>query len=147
MRDRFWLHYSLEQLSEQEWEALCDGCGRCCLLKLQDEDTEELVFTNLTCRCLNLDSIQCEYYEQRFEKVPDCLRVTPQLLKQQAEWLPQTCAYRRLFEGKGLAHWHPLVSGDKDSVRKACISIAGRVRSEQGVAEQDYEDYVVRWVE
>ena len=145
MRERFWERYPLEALSEQEWEALCDGCGRCCLLKLQEEDSEELYFTGLACRCLDLSSIRCRHYADRLKQVPDCLRVTPAMARQ-GYWLPESCAYRRLAEDRGLASWHPLISGDPASVERAGISVAGRVLPEDAVHEDDYEEHIVRWV-
>ena len=145
MRERFWERYELEALTGEEWEALCDGCGRCCLLKLQDEDSGELFFTALACRCLDLASIRCQHYGDRLQQVADCLQVTPAMARQ-GRWLPETCAYRRLAQGQGLADWHPLVSGDAGSVKRAGISVADRVLPEDAVHEDDYEEHIVRWV-
>lgn len=145
MRERFWERFELEALSEEEWEALCDGCGRCCLLKLQDEDTGDVYFTELACRCLDLAAIRCEDYDNRLASVPDCLRVTPAMARQ-GHWLPHSCAYRRLADGRGLASWHPLLGGDDAALERAGISVKGRVLPEQTVDEDDYEEHIVRWV-
>ena len=145
LRDRFW-ELPLAELSAPEWEALCDGCGRCCLVKLQDEDTEELVFTNLACRYLDAGRCQCRVYSNRFSKVPDCIRVTENIARN-TDWLPLTCAYRLRALGQPLAEWHPLLSGDRASVAKAGISVAGKVVSEQLVPEDNWEDHIIHWVD
>lgn len=147
MRERFWERFELEELTSTEWETLCDGCGRCCLVKLQDDDTDEVFFTSLACRFLNTDSSRCSVYDTRFAKQPDCLHITPALVRDHSDWLPQSCAYRRINEKRGLADWHPLVSGESNSVQRAGISVAGRVQSEAEVATDDQQEYVVRWVD
>lgn len=144
VRERFWEHFSLHELNSAEWEALCDGCGRCCLVKLEDEDTGELHYTELACRMLDTDTCRCLDYAARQTHVPDCVQVTPEVAGW--DWLPRTCAYRRLARGEGLADWHPLVSGDAASVVRAGIAMHGRVFSETLVDEDDYEDHIVRWV-
>ena len=146
MRERFWERFPLDQLSRQEWEALCDGCGRCCLVKLQDEDTDELHFTSLSCRFLDTERCRCTVYEERSQREPDCVRITPALVATMPG-LPSTCAYAVLARGEALPPWHPLLTGDRDSVRRAGISVAGQVLSQVLVDEDDYEDYVVRWVD
>lgn len=146
MRERFWERYPLEALSEQEWEALCDGCARCCLLKLEDEDSGELYFTELACRCLDLKSGRCGAYAERLQRVPDCLRITPAMARD-GRWLPSSCAYRRLAEGRGLADWHPLLSGNPASVQQAGISVLGKVLPEVAVSEDAWEDHIIHWVE
>jgi hypothetical protein len=146
MRERFWERFALDALTAEEWEALCDGCGRCCLLKLEDEDDGELYYTDLACRLLDTDSCRCQNYADRTREVPDCLTVTPAMARD-FPWLPASCAYRRLARGQGLASWHPLVSGDPQSVRRAGISVAGRVTPETGVDEDEYEEHIVNWVE
>jgi uncharacterized cysteine cluster protein YcgN (CxxCxxCC family) len=145
MRTRFWERFPLEQLSHEEWEALCDGCGRCCLMKLEDVDDGRLYSTDIACQYLDQHQCGCTTYADRFERVPDCVRVTPRMARDY-DWLPSTCAYRRVAHGQGLADWHPLISGDPESVHAAGISVRASVVSETRVAEADYEDHVVRWV-
>ena len=145
LRERFWEHHALEALTREEWEALCDGCGRCCLLKLEDEDDGAVYFTDLACRYLDGHDCHCTAYGERFERVPDCLRITPALARS-CDWLPHTCAYRRLARGQGLPAWHPLLTGDAESVHRAGVSVRGRTRSETEVAEEAYEEHIVRWV-
>ncbi len=138
----FWKTKSLEQMNAQEWESLCDGCGRCCLHKLRHEDTNELEFTNVACRLLDLQSCQCSDYARRQRRVPDCVSLTPKALAD-IDWLPPSCAYRRLRDGKDLAWWHPLVSGDPDTVHQAGVSVRGRAISERRAGA--LEDHVVDW--
>jgi uncharacterized cysteine cluster protein YcgN (CxxCxxCC family) len=145
MRERFWERHTLAELSSEEWEALCDGCGRCCLVKLEDEDSGEIAFTRVACRQLDLEKVQCRDYANRQQRVPDCVRLTPDVVGR-ISWLPKSCAYRRVHEGRGLADWHPLVSGTRDSLLRAGISVAGRVLPESAVPEEDLFDHVVRWV-
>ncbi|WP_290538996.1 YcgN family cysteine cluster protein [Alcanivorax sp.] len=145
LRERFW-ELPLGELSKPEWEALCDGCGRCCLVKLQDEDSGELAFTNLACRYLDSQKCQCRVYDNRFRKVPDCIQVTEAVARNTA-WLPSSCAYRLRAHGQPLPDWHPLISGDAGTVRQAGISVAGRVVSEQLVHEDDWEEHIIHWIE
>lgn len=145
LRERFWERHALAELSVAEWEALCDGCGRCCLHKLEYEDTGEIDYTRVACRLLDLGTAQCSDYEGRRRQVPDCVQLTPANLDS-INWLPATCAYRRLNEGRGLPRWHPLLSGTPDSVHKAGISVAGRVLPETAVHEDDIEEHVIRWI-
>jgi uncharacterized cysteine cluster protein YcgN (CxxCxxCC family) len=121
----FWRTKKLNEMSAEEWESLCDGCGRCCLHKLRDEDTGEIEFTNVACRLLDIKTARCRDYANRRRKVPDCVQLTPALLAE-IDWLPPSCAYRRLQEGKDLPPWHPLRSGRADSVAEAGASVAGR---------------------
>ncbi|MGJ3256866.1 MAG: YcgN family cysteine cluster protein [Alcanivorax sp.] len=145
LRERFW-ELPLGELSKREWEALCDGCGRCCLVKLQDEDSGELAFTNLACRYLDSQKCQCRVYDNRFSKVPDCIQVTEAVARNTA-WLPSTCAYRLRAHGQPLPEWHPLISGAPGTVRQAGISVAGRVVPEQLVHEDDWEEHIIHWIE
>lgn len=127
MSQPFWQTKALKQMTNAEWESLCDGCARCCVEKLEDEDTGEVVFSNEACGLLNITNCRCRAYEQRQAYVPGCLRITPELLADERKrgWLPPSCAYRRLAEGKGLEDWHPLISGDPKSVERAEISMKG----------------------
>ncbi|MDS4070815.1 MAG: YcgN family cysteine cluster protein [Candidatus Competibacter sp.] len=120
----FWESKSLVELTPTEWEALCDGCGKCCLHKLEDEDTGELFHTNVACRLLDLNTGRCARYAERFRWVPDCVQLTPSLVRR-VEWLSSTCAYRLRAEGKPLPDWHPLRTGDSDSTRRAGTSVCG----------------------
>ena len=140
----FWENKGLTEFSEEEWESLCDGCARCCLIKLEDIDTEMLAFTNVACHLLDQGTCQCTSYEDRHVKVPDCIKVTPEN-SGELEWMPPTCAYRRIAEGKGLANWHPLISGTYDTVVQAGVSVRDRVISEKGIAEEDLEDHLAMW--
>lgn len=141
----FWKTKSLDQLSTQEWEALCDGCARCCLHKLEDEDSGEVYYTGVVCRYMDADC-RCTEYRQRNTLVPNCVWLRPEDVAA-FHWLPSTCAYRLIAEGKPLASWHPLVSGDPDSVHRAGISIKGRALSEEYVHPDGYEEHIIHWVE
>jgi hypothetical protein len=126
----FWERKTLDQMTAGEWESLCDGCAKCCLHKLEDIDSGELAFTNVACRLLDIGACSCGDYERRAKLEPDCVVLNPKNVGELA-WMPATCAYRLLAEGKPLAHWHPLVSGDPDSVHRAGISVRGRCVSER----------------
>jgi uncharacterized protein len=140
--DPFWKTKRLHEMSRAEWESLCDGCGRCCLHKLRYEDTAALAFTNVACRLLDLESCRCADYANRRRRVPDCVQLTPEALRA-IDWLPPSCAYRRLAEGKDLAWWHPLVSGDPETVHTAGISVRGRAVSEKRAGPLDH--HLVDW--
>lgn len=140
----FWRTKTLEQMSREEWESLCDGCARCCLLKLEDIDTGEIAATDIHCRLLDPGSCRCRDYERRSDEVPDCLVLDPAAVRT-LSWLPPTCAYRLVAEGRDLYWWHPLVSGDPETVHAAGISVRGRVVPEETVSEDDLEDHVVDW--
>ena len=129
-------------MTPEEWEALCDGCGLCCLHKLQDDDTGEIYYTNVACRLLDVTNCRCTHYTERQRLVSGCLVLTPQATAEY-DWLPETCAYRRLFAGLGLEWWHPLVSGDSESVHRAGISVRGRVISECNVKESDLYQHII----
>lgn len=144
--DRFWERKSLLDLSAQEWESLCDGCGKCCLNKLEDEDTGEVLYTRVACRYLDLDSCQCKAYSTRQKLVSECVSLVPDLVDE-FHWLPASCAYRLLAEGNRLPAWHPLITKDKNSVHEAGVSVRGRAISEEYVHPDDMEEYVVRWIE
>jgi uncharacterized cysteine cluster protein YcgN (CxxCxxCC family) len=138
----FWRTKTLDEMTRAEWESLCDGCGRCCLHKLRDEETNALAFTNVACRLLDLESCQCSDYKKRRMRVPDCVSLTPDALRE-IDWLPPSCAYRRVRDGKDLLWWHPLVSGDPDTVHQAGISARGRAISERRAGP--LEDHIVDW--
>jgi len=140
----FWETKPLSAMTDEEWESLCDGCARCCLHKLEDEDTGEVHYTDIACRLLDVARCRCRAYAQRTRLVPDCvsLRGAP---PDAFRWLPATCAYRLLAEGKPLEWWHPLVSGDPRTVHEAGISIRGRVVSERDVDPDDAEERIVEW--
>ena len=142
MRERFW-ERPLTELSPEEWEALCDGCGRCCLNKLEDEETGEIALTRVACKLLDNETCRCASYTDRHAYVPECIVLTPSTIPDHLHWLPATCAYRLRHEGRPLYPWHPLVSGDPDSVHRAGISVAGWTVSEAEVPEDDWEDYII----
>ena len=146
MQTKFWEQKSLAELDEEEWEALCDGCGRCCMIKLQDEETDAVHYTALVCDLLDQNDIRCTRYPERHALVPDCVILDAQRAAE-FTWLPTSCAYRRLAEGRALDWWHPLVSGRQESVIEAGVSVHGRVVSEKMVHPDDQEDMVITWVE
>jgi uncharacterized protein len=137
----FWKTKSLEQMTRAEWESLCDGCGRCCLNKLEDEDTGRYLYTRAACKLLDLKTCQCTDYPNRAKKVHDCVTLTPETIGDLG-WLPKTCAYRLLDEGHTLQWWHPLVSGRPETVVEAGISVAGEVYSEAGIAVDELVDHL-----
>ncbi|ASJ72159.1 YcgN family cysteine cluster protein [Granulosicoccus antarcticus] len=142
----FWEDLSLDDMSDEQWESLCDRCGRCCLQKLEDEDTEEVWFTRISCRQLNTQTGRCKDYAGRFQKVPDCLAVRP-ITAEKIRWLPVSCAYRKLAVGDPLESWHPLISGRSESVVEAGIGVAGQCVSENNIPVAEYFRYVVHWDE
>jgi uncharacterized protein len=136
MSDPFWKTKSLKDMSRAEWESLCDGCGRCCLNKLEDEDTGEFHYTRAACRLLDCKTAQCTDYPNRAKKVHDCVTLTPENVGSLG-WLPASCAYRLLDEGKPLPWWHPLVSGTPQTVIDAGISVSGQVYPEKGITTEE----------
>lgn len=141
----FWRSKTLQEMTPDEWESLCDGCGKCCLHKLEDEDSGEVFYTRVACHYLDHDKCTCQAYSQRQALVPGCVVLTPDTVAE-TYWLPDTCAYRLIAEGLPLFDWHPLVSGEPTSVHRAGMSVAGQVVAESAVAEEDFEDHIVRWV-
>lgn len=143
--DAFWRTTPLEEMSQTQWESLCDGCGRCCLVKLEDEETGAILATNVGCRLFDAGTCRCRDYANRSVQVPDCVTLTPEAVRS-LRWLPPTCAYRLVAENKDLAWWHPLVSGDAATVVEAGISVRGRVAaSEEEIPEEELVEHLVRW--
>ncbi|MFC5384585.1 YcgN family cysteine cluster protein [Aquamicrobium segne] len=140
----FWKTKQLEEMSATEWEQLCDGCGKCCLSKLEDDDTGEIYWTSVACRLFDAETCRCSDYENRFKKVPDCVALTPKNVRT-ITWLPSTCAYRLVAQGQDLYWWHRLVSGSADTVHEAGTSIQGRVQARENDLKriEDYFDYVL----
>jgi uncharacterized cysteine cluster protein YcgN (CxxCxxCC family) len=136
----FWKSKKLSQMTQAEWESLCDGCGKCCLNKLIDADTDELFFTSVACRLLDLKSCRCTRYEERSSLVKDCVRLTPRNVRR-IKWLPETCAYRLVANGQDLPDWHHLVCGDRQEVHRRRRSVRGRAISEDEAG--DLEDHIV----
>lgn len=140
----FWKRKQLSDMTTDEWESLCDGCGKCCVLKLEDVDTGKIYYTDVGCKLLNCDNSQCRDYPNRKEIVTDCVVLKPDNLDALV-WMPTTCAYRLLNEGKDLPAWHPLVSGDKNSPAHAGHSVAGKILPEGSVLEDDLPDHICEW--
>ena len=138
----FWKTTALERMTPEQWESLCDGCGRCCLHKLRDEDTDEISYTAVSCRLLDTETCRCRKYATRRDWVPDCVSLTPETLAA-IDWLPPSCAYRLVAEGKDLPAWHPLNSGDPDSVHRAGVSVRGRAIDERRAGL--LEHHIVDW--
>lgn len=140
----FWKTKTLTEMTRAEWESLCDGCGRCCLNKFEDQDSGRIHYTDVACKLLDLESCRCSSYENRTKFVKDCIVLTPKSMSRM-NCLPATCAYRLLHEGRDLYEWHPLVSGRRASVHEAGISVRGRVVSEDGMSDEEMETRLVKW--
>jgi uncharacterized cysteine cluster protein YcgN (CxxCxxCC family) len=140
---RFWERKALTDLNSQEWEALCDGCGKCCLNKLEDEDTRHVELTCVACRLFDDTTCRCAQYEIRHQFVPECIVLKPSNIDDHAYWMPRTCAYRLLWEGKPLFDWHPLISGTAETVHKAGVSMRNRTVPEFEIDEDDWEDHII----
>lgn len=131
-------------MTAAEWESLCDGCGLCCLIRFEDEDTGEIIPTRVHCRLFDADRCQCKDYDNRKRRVPDCIKLTPHNVEDLA-WMPRSCAYRRLSEGKPLPRWHPLITGDPESVHRAGVSVRGQTVGEEALpCAEDALDFEAR---
>ncbi len=142
LRPNFWTDIPMDDLTRPEWEALCDGCGKCCLNKLEDEDGT-VALTRVACKLLDGNTCQCTRYPIRHQYVPECIVMTPKSLEDNMYWLPQTCAYRLVFEGRDLYDWHPLISGEAASVHAAEVSMKGRSISEDTVSEENWDNHII----
>ncbi|MEN6434336.1 MAG: YcgN family cysteine cluster protein [Anaerolineaceae bacterium] len=137
----FWETTPMEQMTPEQWESLCDGCAQCCLHKLEDEESGDIYFTRVVCKLLDIEKCQCTQYEQRHILNPECIELTPEVVKR-LHWLPETCAYRRLAFHEALPSWHPLITGDKESVHQNGISVRGRVISENEIDMDELDLYL-----
>jgi uncharacterized cysteine cluster protein YcgN (CxxCxxCC family) len=143
LANRFWENKPLTKMNQAEWEAVCDGCGKCCLNKLEDEDTGEVVMTRIACRLLDNETCLCAQYPIRHQFVPECIVLTPKTLEENMYWLPQTCGYRLLSEGRPLYDWHPLIAGNSDAIHEAGVTMQGRTIPEFEIDEDDWEDHII----
>ena len=143
LRPNYWKTVPMEKMNRQEWEALCDGCGKCCLNKLEDEDTGEVALTNVACRLLDDATCLCSQYDIRHQFVPECIVLTPKTILDNLYWLPQTCAYRLVHEKRPLYDWHPLITGNSETVHLAGVSMQYRTLSEFDIADEDWEDHII----
>lgn len=142
MDNEFWKTKSLAEMTRSEWESLCDGCARCCLYKFEDEDTGEYFYTNVICRFLNTDTCRCTVYDERTVMMPTCLTLNAHLAGE-LKWMPESCAYRMLAEGRPLADWHPLISGNPNTIHEVGISVRGKTLTEADVDMDNLEDYII----
>ena len=143
LRPEFWKRFPLEDLSRHEWEALCDGCAKCCLIKLEDDAPGDIRYTNIACRLLDTGTCRCGNYPLRRQLVKGCVVLDRDNIEEVLPWMPQTCAYRLAHEGRDLPDWHPLISGDPESVHRAGISLRGRMVAEYDVDEEDWEEHLL----
>ncbi|MEE9352028.1 MAG: YcgN family cysteine cluster protein [Thiotrichaceae bacterium] len=144
MTDAWWDKKRLGELSQDEWEQLCDHCGKCCLLKLEDEDSGDVYYTDVACKLMNASDCTCSQYSEREKLVPDCLKLTKENLEQ-ISWMPLSCAYRRIMEGRGLPGWHHLVCGDKEEIHRQGCSVVGKFIYEGDVNDENIEERIVEW--
>lgn len=143
--DKFWETKALDEMTSAEWESLCDGCGKCCLHKLEDADTGDIYYTRVACQLLDIETCRCSDYANRLEKEPTCVKLTPNDVDN-LQWLPSSCSYRRLQDGRGLPAWHHLVCGDRNRVHEDGHSIMGLCVSERYVHPDGLEEHIVHWV-
>ena len=141
-RKEFWKNKTLEQMSDTEWESLCDGCAKCCVFKFEEEETGNILQTDVVCKLLNLENCSCIHYGQRKELVPDCISITAENILQ-LKWMPASCSYRLIAQGMDLPEWHPLLTGDRNSTQKAQMTVQGNVISEAEV--KDVEERIIGW--
>lgn len=143
LRPRFWEDTPLNRMSRAEWEALCDGCGKCCLNKLEDEDTQEVALTRVACRLFDDSTCRCAQYDIRHQFVPECITLKPDNIDRNLYWMPETCAYKLLHLGKPLPDWHPLITGDPETVHAAGVSMQNATVPEFDVDDDDWEDHII----
>jgi uncharacterized cysteine cluster protein YcgN (CxxCxxCC family) len=141
LRKNYWRNTDMTDMTRDEWEALCDGCGKCCMIKLEDEDTLEIKYTTISCRLFDEKTCSCGNYALRKQMVAGCVVLTPENIDRNAHWMPSTCAYRLLQEGRNLPNWHPLLTGDANSPKETGNSVTGHIVPEYDIDEEDYEDY------
>ncbi|MGH1452559.1 MAG: YcgN family cysteine cluster protein [Paracoccaceae bacterium] len=143
LRPQYWETTRPDRMTQAEWEALCDGCGKCCLNKLEDEDTGEVALTRVACRLLDDATCLCSQYKTRHQFVPECIVLSPKNLEKNLYWMPETCAYKLVWNGQPLHDWHPLISGDPETVHRAGVSMRDQTVSEYEIADEDWEDYII----
>lgn len=143
LRPRYWESTPLDRMTQAEWEALCDGCGKCCMNKLEDEETSEVALTNIACRLFDDSTCRCGQYEIRHQFVPECIVLKPSNLDRNLYWMPETCAYKLLRTGKPLYDWHPLISGTSETVHAAGVSMRNATQPEFEVDEDDWENHII----
>lgn len=143
LRPRFWESVRPDRMTQKEWEALCDGCGKCCMNKLEDEDTGDVALTCVACRLFDDQTCRCTQYPIRHQFVPECVVLSPKNMDQNLYWIPETCAYKLLWTGKPLFDWHPLISGDPQTVQKAGVSMQDRTVAEFEIDEDDWENHII----
>jgi len=141
--DKFWLTKTLEQMNSEEWDLLCDGCGRCCLVKLKNEDDGEVLVTSVSCRQLNIETCRCNDYKNRLANVPMCAQLNLENISSMT-WLPESCAYKRLYNGEALPVWHPLISGNKESVHDVGVSVKFFALSEEYIHPEQLVDFLMK---
>ena len=143
LREKFWDTVPLDQMTNAEWEALCDGCGKCCLNKIENEDDGRVFLTSVACCLFDDQTCRCRSYETRHDFVPECIVMSQKTIAEHAYWMPRSCAYRRLYLGEGLPDWHPLKTGDPNSVHDAGVSLQGQTVSEEDIHDDDWEDHII----